>query len=59
VTDRVTVTVFYHDALTEARGNTQRRAMLVEASRDVPMILAACWASSTKASRPPALSRAS
>jgi len=38
VTDHVVVTVFYHDALTEARNIPKERAMLVEASRDVPMI---------------------
>ena len=38
VTDHIVVTIFYHDALTEARGIPKERAMLVEASRDVPMI---------------------
>lgn len=53
VTDFVTVTVFYHDVLTESRNIPKERAMLVEASREVPMIFASLLGPSmAKASRP-------
>ena len=53
VTDNVVVTVFYHDDLTEARGIPKERAMLVEASRNVPMIFGSLLGPPVaKASRP-------
>ncbi len=52
-TDHVVVTVFYHDELTIARGIPKERAMLVEASRDVPMIFGSLLGPPVaKASRP-------
>lgn len=53
VTDRVTVTVLFHDALTEERGLPKERTMLVEASREVPMIFGGLLGPSVaKAQRP-------
>ncbi len=53
VTDYVTVTVFYSDALTQARNIPKERALLVEASRDVPMIFGSLLGPPVaKASRP-------
>lgn len=40
VSDRVVITVFYHDALTIARDLPKERCILVEASREIPMIFA-------------------